>query len=151
MISSILELDLVATDVSQQAIALARAFWPGGLTLVLKKRSVVPDIVTGGLPTLGVRVPAHRVPLALIRKLGSPLVGTSANLSGTPSLTRAADVRAQFGRVGNSPLRVDYVFDGRCKVGVESTIVDVTGRVPRILRQGAVPRRDIERVCGKVA
>lgn len=134
----------VAQDVPSLAHELAKAFWPGGLTLVLKKRPNVPDIVTGGQATVAVRVPDHNVPVALATAMGAPLVGTSANLSGQPSPTTAAEVERQIGSA------VDYVMRGQCKLGIESTVVDMTGATPRILRQGAISRADIERVCGKV-
>lgn len=134
----------VALDVPSLAHELATAFWPGGLTLVLKKRPNVPDIVTGGQATVAVRVPDHNVPVALATAMGAPLIGTSANLSGQPSPTTAAEVERQLGSA------VDYVMRGQCKRGVESTIVALTGAMPKILRQGAIARVDIERVCGKV-
>lgn len=134
----------LAKSVSPIALTLAHAFWPGALTLVLPAFSGVPDIVTAGGKTVAVRVPAHPVPVALSRELGTPIVGTSANSSGQPSSLTAEDVYAQLGD------KVDFVIDaGRCLVGQESTIIDVSGDKLVMLREGAIPRADIERVIGK--
>ncbi|HUV55891.1 MAG TPA: L-threonylcarbamoyladenylate synthase [Dehalococcoidales bacterium] len=132
----------VAEPVSEVAWLLVRNFLPGALTLVLLKSSSVPDIITAGGRTVAVRIPAHPVPVALVEGLGTPIVGTSANLSGKPSSLTADEVYSQFGD------RVDLVIDGgRCPGGKESTIVDVTGETPVILREGAISREDLKRVC----
>lgn len=117
-------------------------FMPGGLTLVMPRAKSVPDIVTGGRKTIAVRIPAHPVPIALIKGVGKPIIGTSANISGKPSAITAEEVYLQFCD------EIDYIIDsGRCKGGRESTIVDVTGENPRLLREGAISREEIERVC----
>ncbi len=135
----------VAHPVPEVARLLARHFWPGALTLVLYKSSSVPDIITAGAPTVAVRVPAHPVPVALIDGVGAPIVGTSANLSGLPSLLTADEVRVQLGD------EIDLVIDGgRCPGGRESTIVDVTGERPLVLREGMVPIEELQRVCGSI-
>jgi L-threonylcarbamoyladenylate synthase len=128
------------------ALALAAAFWPGPLTLVLPKLAVVPDLVSAGLPTVAVRVPAHPVFRRLIRLAGSPLAAPSANPFGYISPTSAAHVRE--GLVGTS-LRA--VLDGgACVVGVESSIVDLTNPArPRLLRPGGLDAAAIERVLGR--
>jgi len=132
----------VAEPVSEVAWLLVRNFLPGALTLVLLKSSSVPDIITAGGRTVAVRIPAHPVPVALVEGLGTPIVGTSANLSGKSSSLTADEVYSQFGD------RVDLVIDGgRCPGGKESTIVDVTGETPVILREGAISREDLKRVC----
>ena len=115
------------------ALSLAAAFWPGSLTLVLRRSDAVPDIVAAGGATVAVRVPDHPVPREIARRLGSPITGTSANLSGLPPATTAAEVREQVGD------RVDYVLEGGsvCS-GVPSTVLDLTGPEPVIVRQGAV-------------
>jgi L-threonylcarbamoyladenylate synthase len=142
LISSKADLERVARSVPEIAWRLAERFLPGGLTLVLKKAAVVPDIVAPG-DTVAVRIPDHPIPIALIRGLGVPLIGTSANESGRASPVTAQEVRAQLGN------RVDFIVDGgRCRWGVESTVVDVSGEFPRILREGVVPRQEIEALCG---
>ncbi len=135
----------VAEAVPPVAWLLAEQFLPGALTLVLPKSRSVLDIVTAGGMTVAVRIPAHPVPIALIEGLGAPILGTSANLSGRPSALTAGEVHAQFGD------RVDVVIDGgHCPGGRESTIVDVTGEVPVVLREGAVTLSELRKVCGGI-
>lgn len=134
----------VAESVPLVAWSLIRSFWPGALTIVLPRSNAVPDIVTAGDKTIAVRIPAHPVPVALIEGLEAPIVGTSANLSGQPSPLTAEEVYAQLGG------RVDLIIDGgRCPGGKESTVVDVTGGTPVVLREGAISREELERVCGQ--
>jgi L-threonylcarbamoyladenylate synthase len=126
-------------EMTPLAEMLVRRFMPGGLTLILKKKSVVPDIVTGGRDSVAVRIPGHTLTIYVIKAVGSPLTGTSANLSGQGSVCAAEEVRAQIGD------RVDLVLDGgRCPGGIESTIVDLTTPMPIIVREGAVPRAELE-------
>lgn len=126
------------------ALALAQRFWPGALTLVAHKSADVPDIVTAGMNTVALRVPNHPVPRAIAKSLGSPITGTSANMSGSPGLTSAASVRAEFGDTLN------FVLDGGDAFGgVASTILDMTGAEPRVLREGAVSWASIEAVLRK--
>ena len=128
----------VATAVPQVAWLLADKFLPGALTMVLFKSESVPDVVTGGDKTVAVRIPAHPIPVAIIRGLGTPIVGTSANLSSQPSALTAEDVHTQLGD------KVDLIIDGgRCPGGLESTIVDLTRETPVILREGAIPREEL--------
>jgi len=135
----------VANYVPPVAWLLARNFLPGALTLVLFKSSSVPDIVTAGGKTVAVRVPAHPVPVALAQGLGTSIVGTSANLSGKPGSLTADEVNSQFGD------NIDLVIDGgRCPGGKESTIVDVTGETPVILREGAISMEKLRQVCGNI-
>jgi L-threonylcarbamoyladenylate synthase len=142
LISSKPDLERVARVVPEVAWRLADRFLPGGLTLVLKKAAVIPDTVAPG-DTVAVRIPDHPIPIALIRGLGTALIGTSANPSGGASPVTAQQVWAQLGN------KVDLIVDGgRCRWGVESTVVDVSGELPRILREGVVPRREIEELCG---
>jgi L-threonylcarbamoyladenylate synthase len=122
---------------------LAEHFWPGPLTLVLRRGHRVPLEATGGLETVAVRVPDHPVALALLSAFGSGVTAPSANRFGSVSPTTADHVRAELGDA------VDFVLDGgSCQVGVESTIVDVTGETPSILRPGGVTREDLEAVLG---
>jgi L-threonylcarbamoyladenylate synthase len=132
----------VARVVPPLAWRLADRFFPGALTIVLFKSESVPDIVTGGRKTVAVRVADHPIPIAIVRGLGVPIVGTSANLSGRPSALTAEEVRAQIGD------RVDMIIDGgRCPGGIESTIIDVSGEKPRILRQGPISMEELKTVC----
>jgi len=134
----------VAESVSQITWLLAHNFLPGALTLVLPKSNSVPDIITAGGNTVAVRIPAHPVPVALAEDLG-PIVGTSANLSGKPSALTAEEVYSQFGD------KIDLVIDGgRCPGGRESTIVDVTGEIPKVLREGAISGEELKKVCGNI-
>ncbi|MFJ5034582.1 L-threonylcarbamoyladenylate synthase [Streptomyces sp. NPDC088560] len=137
------QLDDWVKDVPQAARLLAEHFWPGPLTLVLRRGQRVPLEATGGLETVAVRVPDHPVALALLSAFGGGVTAPSANRFGQVSPTTANDVRAELGAA------VDFVLDGGpCEVGVESTIVDVTGERPTILRPGGVTREDLEAVLG---
>jgi L-threonylcarbamoyladenylate synthase len=139
------QLDDLARDVPDGARRLADAFWPGPLTIVVRRNPdrVVAE-VTGGLDTVGVRVPDHPVALELLEAFGGGVAAPSANRFGRVSPTTAAHVRADLGD------DVRWVLDGGpSRVGVESTIVDVTGSEPAMLRVGGVSRADVERVVGR--
>ena len=138
-------LDDVALDVPEMAEHLLAAFAPGPLTLVLRRRAAVPDRITGGLATVGVRMPENDAALALIRAAGFPLAAPSANTSGRPSPTTAEAVLEDL--AGRIPLILD---GGPCRFGVESTIVDVTGEAAVILRPGAITREMLEEVVADV-
>ena len=128
-----------------EAQALAATFWPGALTLVLNKRVACPiaDLVTAGLETVALRVPSHPVARAVIRAAGRPIAAPSANLSGHVSPTTAAHVDADLGD------KVALILDdGPCAIGLESTVVDVSGHEPTLLRAGGVTREAIEAVLG---
>ena len=132
------QVETVAQPMSGQALRLAEQFWPGPLTLVMRRSPELPDLVTGGADTVAVRMPGHRIPLALARRLGRPIIGTSANLSGQPDLLDLIGIEAQLGK------RVDYIMrEGPVPVGTGSTVVDITGDTPRLLRQGALPFEEI--------
>ncbi|MBU3725598.1 MAG: threonylcarbamoyl-AMP synthase [Burkholderiaceae bacterium] len=140
----------LASDWPPIADQLARAFWPGPLTLILKRAAGVPDVVTGGQDTVGVRMPSHLVAIRLLTefaKLGSGVVAApSANRFGGVSPTRAADVAASIGdRLAENDLILD---GGDCDVGVESTIIDLSADRPRLLRPGGVTREAIEALLG---
>jgi L-threonylcarbamoyladenylate synthase len=137
--------DLV-TEVPEVGRRLMAAFWPGPLTLVLPKTDRVPPEVTAGLPSVAVRMPDHDVALGLIAAAGVPIAAPSANRSGRPSPTTAAHVREDLDG------RIEVILDGGpTGVGVESTVVDVTGPGPTLLRPGGVPLEDLRRVVGEVA
>lgn len=134
-----------ARDIPEAARILARAFWPGPLTLILKRHPRVPDEVTGGQDTVGLRVPAHPVALAVLRAFGGGLAAPSANRFGRISPSRAEHVRSEFGDA------VPVVLDGgECEVGIESTILDLSGGPPRILRPGMIGKAAIEALIGPV-
>ncbi|RMG98300.1 MAG: threonylcarbamoyl-AMP synthase [Deltaproteobacteria bacterium] len=133
----------IAASVPPSAWTLAERFWPGPLTLVLPKAPSVPPEVTGGLDTVAVRVPAHPVARALLQAAQVPVAAPSANRFGRTSPTTAAHVQAEFGDT------VAYVLDGGpCTVGLESTIVDLSGATPAILRPGGIPRVAVEAALG---
>ena len=143
LLAHTLQISEVAEPVPPLAWLLAERFLPGALTLVLSKSRSVPDIVTAGGTTVAVRIPAHPVPVALVEGLGVPILGTSANLSGRPSILEAGEVYSQFSG------RIAMVIDGgRCPGGRESTIVDVTGKVPVVLREGAITVAELECASG---
>lgn len=144
-ISEIVTLDRLVTSVSDMAYRLIRKFWPGPLTLVFPKRAEVPDIVTAGLSTVAVRMPAHPVALALIRELGGPIAAPSANPFGYLSPTSASHVRDQLGD------RIDMILDGgQCDIGVESTIIMLNKAGAFLLRPGGLTIEDIEGITGKL-
>ena len=141
-----------ARDVPGYAISLARDFWPGPMTLVLKRSSLAKDFITGGQDTVGVRVPDHVVALALLEAFenigGKGIAAPSANRFGQVSPTTAAAVAEEIGEFLDS---ADQIIDGgACAVGVESTIIDCTGDAPRILRPGAITVAMIEASTGKI-
>ena len=128
-----------------EAELCGRHFWPGPLTLVLAKAETVPDLVTAGLPSVGIRMPRHPVALRLIEAAGLPLAAPSANLSGKPSPTRGSHVWQDL--KGKIPLILDA---GSCPVGLESTVLDLSGTAPAILRPGGISREQLEAVLGEV-
>ncbi|MDD3168359.1 MAG: L-threonylcarbamoyladenylate synthase [Eubacteriales bacterium] len=142
--SNIGELTPVLTPV---IIRLIDNFWPGPLTIVLKKKPDVPDVTTGGLDTVAIRMPDDPVALELINKAGCPIAAPSANISGRPSPTRGEHV------VTDLEGKVDAILIGSdCRIGIESTVLDMTGDVPTILRPGIITAENIEAVIGgKVA
>ncbi len=145
-VSGFAMVQLVAAEWPPPAHALARNFWPGALTLVLKKKAIVPDLVTAGLDTVGVRMPSHPIALALIRSATIPIAAPSANRFTELSPTTAEHVRRSLGS------RVDYILDGGpCTVGIESTVLSLVGGTPVLLRPGGISRADIEAVIGPVA
>jgi L-threonylcarbamoyladenylate synthase len=132
------DLALVARDLPPLALRLGDEFWPGALTLVVPKGERVPFEVTSGGDTVAVRIPDHELTRALIRLAGAPLATTSANISGGPSPVTAQEVAAQL--AGRIPMILD---GGACPGGAASTVVDVTGPTPRILRPGPITEADI--------
>jgi len=141
LLADVSQIHEVARDVPSYAWRLIKEFFPGGLTLVVYRTRIVKDIITAGSETVAIRVPDHPVPRALIHESGMPLIGTSANISGKPAVLSADEVRSQLGDM--VPLIIDALPR---PLGIESTVVDVTGEVAVILREGAIPRTEIERV-----
>jgi len=141
LLADLSQLDKIAVLIPTSARLLAEKFWPGPLTLVLLKSDSVPDIVSGGNRTIAVRIPAHPIPTTLARGLGTAIIGTSANLSGQPSALTAEEARAQLGD------KVDLIIDSDCPGGKESTIVDLSGETPVILRLGALSIETLRQIC----
>lgn len=142
LLADVSDLTKVAHPVPELAWQLVERLWPGALTLVLPKAATVPKLVSA-TPAVAVRLPDHPVPRALARGLGLPITGTSANLSSLPSSVTAQEVASQL--AGS----VDLIIDGGpCRAGVESTIIDLTGDRPLLLREGALKIRDIEMAGG---
>lgn len=145
-IPSVKSLNDLVTHVPEKAKLLAAAFWPGSMTLVLKKSKTIPDIITAGKDTVAVRVPNHPTTLALLKKLPFPLAAPSANPFGSISPTKPAHVENYF---RNS---IKMVLDGgSCANGIESTIIGFENEEPVIYRLGALPLEEIEAVIGTVS
>lgn len=144
-ISEFEELNAIVREISPAAKKLMDAFWPGPLTMVFPKADIVPAKATGGLDTVAVRFPSHPVARAIIKAAGLPIAAPSANSSGKPSPTRASHVEYDLNG------KIDMIMDGgAAEWGLESTIVDVSGDVPMILRPGAVTKEMMEEVVGRV-
>lgn len=132
------QLELVAREVNPLARKLIERFWPGALTLVLPRHPDLPDVICAGGDTVAVRMPSHVLTLALIQEVGSPLATTSANVSGRSSPLDAQEVMMYLGG------KIDVILDGGpCPGGIDSTVVDTTGGVLRVLRETAIPARTI--------
>ncbi|AFK22227.1 L-threonylcarbamoyladenylate synthase [Pyrococcus sp. ST04] len=135
----------LAKEVPEEAEMLAKKFWPGPLTIVLPRKELVPKVTTGGLETVAIRMPAHEIALHLIKLSGRPIAAPSANISGKPSPTTAEHVIDDF--YG----RIECIIDGgETRVGVESTVIDLTEWPPVLLRPGGLPVEEIEKVIGEV-
>jgi L-threonylcarbamoyladenylate synthase len=136
------QIKLVAENIPKMAWKLAEEFMPGALTIVLNKSMAVSNMITGEGNTVAVRIPNHPVPIALVKGLGAPITGTSANISGGNNPLTAEDVFKQL------RYRIDMIIDGgRCPIGVSSTVLDLTTNPPKIIREGAISRDQIESVC----
>ncbi len=138
-------LELLASEVPETARKLADHFWPGPLTMILPKSDIVPRETTGGLDTVAIRMPSHPAAYELIRSSGIYIAAPSANTSGRPSPTTAAHVMEDLDG------RIDMVIDGgKVEIGLESTIIDLTGDIPTILRPGYITKKQLEAVIGHV-
>lgn len=141
LVNSVEMIEKVAKDITPLEYAIIKEFFPGPLTMILKKKEIVPDIVTAGGATVGIRMPANEIALELIKKAGVPLATPSANISDKPSKTNIKDVMKDF------PEGVDcFVDGGESRIGVASTIVQVIDGVPHILRQGTITEEQIKKL-----
>lgn len=144
-ISCLEELYPLVKEVPPAAVMLAEAFWPGPLTIVLPKTGLIPNEVSAGLDTVAVRIPSHPIARAIIKAAGVPLAAPSANISGSPSPTAAQHV------IDDLDGLIDAVVDGgECTVGVESTVISLANKTPRILRPGGITPEQIEAILGKI-
>lgn len=144
-VDSIGAMSSVVEKLPPVALRLAARFMPGPLTIVMKKKSVVPDEVTGGLDTVAVRIPLSQTALSLIRAANTPICAPSANTSGAPSPTTAKHVLEDMNG------KIPYILDGgACKIGIESTVIDVTGKTPKLLRPGGLPVEKIKEIVGEI-
>lgn len=135
----------VAKEINANAKKLMKKFWPGPLTIVLKKKSKVPKITTAGLNTVAIRIPSNKVALALIKEAGIPIAAPSANLFGFPSPTKAEHV------LHDLKGKIDSVIDGgKTKIGLESTVLDLSGNKAVLLRPGKISAEEIEKVIGEI-
>ena len=138
LVNSIDMINEIAKDITELEYDLMRKFFPGPLTIILKKKDIVPNIVTANSNTVGVRMPANETALKLIEYAGVPIATPSANISGKPSATNLKEVMENFGE------EVDYYIDGgTSKIGIASTIVQVIDEVPHVLRQGSISKEEI--------
>ncbi|HWP78915.1 MAG TPA: L-threonylcarbamoyladenylate synthase [Candidatus Nitrosotenuis sp.] len=139
------DLVFLAKEIPEIAERLTRRFWPGPLTIVLKKSEIVPKIVTGGLDTVAIRMPKNNIAQLLIREAGVPIAAPSANVAGRPSPTTAKHVLEDLAG------KVDLIIDGgKTKIGIESTVVDLSGKTPMLLRPGGVTLEQLQKEIGKV-
>ena len=144
-ISKTKDILLLVKEIPEKAYEVMEEFWPGPLTLIFKKSNIVPHETSGGLSTIAIRMPNHPIAIKLIEKSGIPIAAPSANISGKPSPTKAEHV------IEDLMGKVDAIIaGGDCNIGVESTVLDMTGEVPIILRPGIVSREMLEKVLGKV-
>lgn len=138
------DLKVLIKEKTKDIEILADSFWPGPLTIIMQKSNRVPDVTTGGLDTVAVRMPDNPVALELIRLAGCPIAAPSANLSGSPSPTKGGHV------IQDMKGRVDIIISGEdCKIGIESTVLDVTGPIPTILRPGMITPEQLGSALGK--
>lgn len=139
------ELYKLSSDVTPTALVLADKFWPGPLTIILKKSKIVPKKITAGLGSVAIRMPSSKIALEIIRNSKTPIAAPSANISGKPSPTKATHV------IDDLSNKIDLVIDGgKVAIGIESTVLDLTQKIPQILRPGKITKEQLEQVLGKV-
>lgn len=135
----------LASEISEKAEIIMDKFWPGPITIILKKKNIVPDRTSGGLDTVAIRMPSHKIAREIIKQAGIPIAAPSANISGRPSPTKAKHVYEEMnGRVDG------IVLGGDCNFGLESTVLDMTTDIPMILRPGSITKEDLEEIVGHV-
>ena len=133
LITSLAEIEEWAIDIPALAYKLAEQYWPGPLTLILKKATHVPDFITGGKPTIALRMPDHPLTLAILTAFGKAVCAPSANFAGEPAPIARSEVHPKLAK------KVSYVVDGGpCKISMASTIIDLTGETPTVLREGII-------------
>ena len=144
-ISNMEMLNKIAKNITELEYKLMEEFWPGPFTIILERKDIVPDVVTGGLDTVGIRMPSNEIAKWLIEYADVPIAAPSANISGRPSGTNVEDI---FKELSN---KVDYIIDGgQCEIGLESTVVRVIDGIPHILRPGKITEEQIRKVAGDV-
>ena len=142
-ISSLEEAGQLSDNLDASFYTLAKAFWPGPLTIIVQKKLAVPSLVSAGHPTIAIRMPSHLVARELIRAVGEPLAAPSANLSGRPSPTSVQDVLEDLDG------KVEFIIDGGgCEIGIESTVISLCHSTPTLLRPGKITREMLEEVLG---
>ena len=145
-IADVEEVDKIALEVGEKAIKAMDEFWPGPLTIILKKKEIVPNVTSGGLSTVAIRMPSNKIANALIRESKTQIAAPSANISGRPSPTKAEHVvKEMSGRVSG------IIMGGDCDFGLESTVVDFSEDKPMILRPGSITKEMLEEVLGDVS
>lgn len=144
-IAEVSDMEKLAVDIPELAYRLAEKFWPGPLTMILKKSGIVPYTTTGGLDTVAIRMPSDEIAREIIRASGTYIAAPSANLSGRPSPTKAEHV------IEDLSGRVEMIVDGGdSDIGLESSIIDLSGEVPMILRPGYITKEDFEQIVAEV-
>ena len=145
-IADVEEVDKIALEVGEKARKAMDEFWPGPLTIILKKKEIVPNVTSGGLSTVAIRMPSNKIANALIRESKTQIAAPSANISGRPSPTKAEHVvKEMSGRVSG------IIMGGDCNFGLESTVVDFSEDKPMILRPGSITKEMLEEVLGDVS
>lgn len=135
----------LAMDVNENAKIVMDKFWPGPITIILKKKNIIPSVTSGGLDTVAIRMPSNKIARELIRQAKTPIAGPSANISGRPSPTKGQHVKDEMeGRVSG------IILGGDCNFGLESTVIDLTSDVPMILRPGSITKEELEDALGIV-
>lgn len=143
-VSSVAEAAELGENLPEIFFTLARTFWPGPLTLVVKKSALVPPIVSAGLDSVAIRFPSHLVARKIIEQVG-PVAAPSANLSGSPSPTKASDVLEDLEG------KIAWIVDGgECVIGIESTVISLLQKTPILLRPGSILKEDLEKICGPI-
>jgi L-threonylcarbamoyladenylate synthase len=135
----------LAKNISEKAEIIMDKFWPGPITIIFQKKDIIPNITSGGLNTVAIRMPSHPIAISLIKESGVPIAAPSANISGRPSPTEEKHVYEEMnGRVDG------IILGGDCNYGLESTVVDLTSDIPMILRPGSITKEDLEKYLGRV-